>query len=78
MNVSNSNRVPVPAVKEPEVVALVKVVQPSPVLITQQKNLCDPDEVIRANPKLLALFSIGRLAVKLGREAYFGQKLMSQ
>ena len=65
--------------------AMQSIIQPSPApqkivkpCTPIPQRLHDSEEVVRLNPKLLALSSIGRLAVKLAREAYFGQTLMSQ
>ena len=61
--------------------AEVKVVPPPSKLTavqSQSQILRDPEDIIRMNPKLLSLSNIGRLTVKLGREAYFGQELMTK
>ena len=41
-------------------------------------GLLDPDDVLRKYPKLLNLFTIGRLAVRLSCESYFGPELLKK
>ena len=52
-----------------------EIVNPCPPI---PQCLRDPDKVAHMNPKLLALSSFSRLAVRLAREAYFGQTLMNK
>lgn len=43
-----------------------------------EEVLLSPDEVIKKYPKYVNTSNIGRLAVRLAREAYFGKELMKK